>query len=301
MTGVYLVGDWCSGRLWGLGWDGSQWQFEELLQTDLQFTAGGYDDDGNVLAVNCECFYLSDVGPTENPPGSVWQVMAADEVPEGAETARTVQKTPDRLIILPSCLAPAAGQDSGNRGSEPVKQSDNLNALPVLLIAALLISLSGLALPSLGHAQGGNGEPAGMPGPEGGPVMFLDPIDNSPLDVPLPEGEELTEAVAQFHETGENLHDGDPAGITAGKALYAKWCQACHMPDGSGRIGPSLIDEQHNHARTGTDIGMFEIIWAGGLGAMQSFATRLTQDEILQIIAHINDLKPGEPPAGSGG
>lgn len=91
MTGVYLVGDWCSGRLWGLGWDGSAWQFEELLQTALQFTAGGYDEDFNVLAVNCECFYLADQGPSLNPPGSVWRVMAADQVPEDAETARTVQ------------------------------------------------------------------------------------------------------------------------------------------------------------------------------------------------------------------
>lgn len=96
MQGVYLVGDWCSGRLWGLGWDeqAGRWQFQELLQTDLQFTGGGYDEDGNVLAVNCECFYLTDVGPTENPPGSVWRVMAADEVPEGAETARIVQPQP---------------------------------------------------------------------------------------------------------------------------------------------------------------------------------------------------------------
>lgn len=91
MTGVYLVGDWCSGRLFGLGWDGTAWQMQEFMQTSLQFTAGGYDDDGNVLAVNCECFYLADQGPSLNPPGSVWRIMAADEVPEGAETARVVK------------------------------------------------------------------------------------------------------------------------------------------------------------------------------------------------------------------
>ena len=41
MIGVYLVGDWCSGRLFGAGWDGAKWQLEELLHTNLQFTAGG--------------------------------------------------------------------------------------------------------------------------------------------------------------------------------------------------------------------------------------------------------------------
>ncbi|MGI9420688.1 MAG: PQQ-dependent sugar dehydrogenase [Geminicoccaceae bacterium] len=91
MTGVYLVGDWCSGRVFGLGWDGSAWQLEELLQTDLQFTAGGYDEDGMVLAVNANNFYLADEGPDTNPPGSVWRVVPASEVPDGAEVARTAE------------------------------------------------------------------------------------------------------------------------------------------------------------------------------------------------------------------
>jgi glucose/arabinose dehydrogenase len=93
MQGVYLVGDWCSGRVFGVGWDdqAGKWQLSELLQTDLQFTAGGYDEDGNVLAVNCNCFYIGEQGPMANPPGSLWRVVPAGEVPDGAEVARTVQ------------------------------------------------------------------------------------------------------------------------------------------------------------------------------------------------------------------
>jgi glucose/arabinose dehydrogenase len=93
MQGVYLVGDWCSGRVFGLGWDdqAGKWQLQELVQTDLQFTAGGYDEDGNVLAVNCNCFYIGEQGPLENPPGALWRVVPEDQVPQGAELARTVQ------------------------------------------------------------------------------------------------------------------------------------------------------------------------------------------------------------------
>jgi hypothetical protein len=80
------------GRVFGLGWDGQRWQLEELLQTALQFTAGGYDEDGNVLVVNCVCFYLTDQGPVQNPPGALWRVLPADQVPQGAELARTVQQ-----------------------------------------------------------------------------------------------------------------------------------------------------------------------------------------------------------------
>jgi hypothetical protein len=92
MDGVFLTGDWCSGRVFGTAWDAEagEWVMQVLVQTDLQFTGGGYDEDGTVLAVNCNCFYLSDVGPEANPPGALWRIVAAGEVPEGAETARTV-------------------------------------------------------------------------------------------------------------------------------------------------------------------------------------------------------------------
>lgn len=91
MTKTYLVGDWCSGRLFGVAWDeqASKWAMQELLQTTLQFTAGNVDADGNVLALNCVCFYTEDKGPMANPPGSLWRILPADQVPAGAEIART--------------------------------------------------------------------------------------------------------------------------------------------------------------------------------------------------------------------
>jgi len=91
MTGVFIAGDWCSGRVWGVGWDkaNDKWQMQELLHTALQFTGGNYDEDGSILAVNCYCFYTDDKGATNNPPGALWRIVAADQVPAGAETAKT--------------------------------------------------------------------------------------------------------------------------------------------------------------------------------------------------------------------
>lgn len=87
---TYMVGDWCSGRLWGIAWDGNakKWNMQEFLQTGLQFTSGTVDADGTVLATNCVCFYTEDKGPTANPPGQLWRIVPADKVPPGAETAR---------------------------------------------------------------------------------------------------------------------------------------------------------------------------------------------------------------------
>ena len=90
MEKTYLVGDWCSGRLFGIGWDKSanKWQMQEFMQTALQFTAGNIEDDGTILAVNCYCFYTDDKGPTQNPAGALWRILPADKVPSGAEVAK---------------------------------------------------------------------------------------------------------------------------------------------------------------------------------------------------------------------
>ncbi len=80
MMGAYMSGDWCSGRVWALAHDGRKWQFEEVIKTSLQFTGGGYDEDGNVLATHCNCFYTTDKGPLGNPPGALWKFVRADKV-----------------------------------------------------------------------------------------------------------------------------------------------------------------------------------------------------------------------------
>ncbi|NPV08640.1 MAG: hypothetical protein HPY83_11875 [Anaerolineae bacterium] len=86
LDGVHLVGDWCSGRLWGLGRDETgEWQFQELLHTGVQFTGGNAAEDGSIYMTTCNCSY-GGPGPLENPPGSVWQIVGADQVPEGAQT-----------------------------------------------------------------------------------------------------------------------------------------------------------------------------------------------------------------------
>jgi hypothetical protein len=94
MKDTYLVGDWCSGRLFGIAWDAGakKWNMQEFLQTNLQFTSGTVDADGNVLALNCNCFYTDDRGATANPPGQLWRVLPADKVPPGAEVARARQQ-----------------------------------------------------------------------------------------------------------------------------------------------------------------------------------------------------------------
>jgi len=141
------------------------------------------------------------------------------------------------------------------------------------------IVLMGLALlpPSPVHAQS---------------IVFKHPLDNSPLEVKLLPTETATEAVKAFHTTGQNTYRDAPAALLEGKELYEQHCQSCHLPDGSGRLGPSLITNDWKYKRCATDAGMFEVIYAGAAGAMQSFFRRgVGQDEMLKMIAYVRTLK----------
>lgn len=124
------------------------------------------------------------------------------------------------------------------------------------------------------------------------PLEFTD-IFGDPIDIGTPRsGETFTAAVEQFHMTGENPYGGDADAIAAGQRIYRQACQACHLPDGSGRMGPSLIDDNYKHERTATDKGFFEIVYGGAAGAMQAFGNRYDQDQILQVMAYIETLRP---------
>ncbi len=115
-------------------------------------------------------------------------------------------------------------------------------------------------------------------------------MDNSPLDVAPKPGETLTDAVQGFRKTGQNPYNGKEDALAEGKKLYATYCQVCHLPDGSGRMGASLTDEKHVHERITNDVGLFEVIFGGASGAMQPFGKRMTQDQILKVMAYLRTL-----------
>ena len=119
-------------------------------------------------------------------------------------------------------------------------------------------------------------------------------FDGTPLDVPQ---RDVPEPVATFHETGTNPFVDAPEAIARGKDTYQANCQQCHMPDGSGRIGPNFLDDQWHYDATATMRGRFAIVYAGGAGAMQAFHQKLSQREILEVLAYIEKLR-GEAEAG---
>ena len=141
------------------------------------------------------------------------------------------------------------------------------------------VALAGIVLCGLGSADAQT-------------VVFKHPLDDAPIEIKLLPDEKETEAVKEFHATGEIRYRTDADAQAEGKELYERHCQSCHLPDGSGRLGPSLITDDWKYKRVATDVGMFEVIYAGAAGAMQSFFRRgVTQDETLKIVAYVRTLK----------
>jgi len=88
LDGTYFVGDWVSGRIWGMKKNAAdKWVMQELLNTQLQLTSGGEDEAGNLYAVNATSQYGAYKDVFSNPPGSVWKIVQAGKVPAGAKTA----------------------------------------------------------------------------------------------------------------------------------------------------------------------------------------------------------------------
>ncbi|MDT7690354.1 MAG: hypothetical protein QOE46_3113 [Acidobacteriota bacterium] len=70
MQGLYLYGDFCSGRIWGLRNVGGTWQTTQLIDTTIQISAFGEDEAGNLYAASYatgEIYPLVDNGPATPP------------------------------------------------------------------------------------------------------------------------------------------------------------------------------------------------------------------------------------------
>jgi glucose/arabinose dehydrogenase/uncharacterized cupredoxin-like copper-binding protein len=94
LDGIFFSADFCTGEIRGLVRDeAGVWQFANMLDTALQITGSGQDDHGNVFVAAT----TGEVG--DEAPGSVWQLMSADRVPEGAETVPLGQPRQGDIVV----------------------------------------------------------------------------------------------------------------------------------------------------------------------------------------------------------
>jgi len=97
-----------------------------------------------------------------------------------------------------------------------------------------------------------------------------------------------------------NPYRGDAAGIAAGQEVWATICVACHKPDGSGLVGPSLVDPYWKYGDS--DEVLFETVSAGRPGGMPPWGAQLGTEKIWQVLAYMETLpQTDEPGMGAPG
>jgi glucose/arabinose dehydrogenase len=54
LRGIYLFGDYCSGKVWGMGTGDGLWQVAEVAQSDARLSSFGEDESGEMYLVDME-------------------------------------------------------------------------------------------------------------------------------------------------------------------------------------------------------------------------------------------------------
>lgn len=127
---------------------------------------------------------------------------------------------------------------------------------------------------------------------------FYNLIEGTPLDFSgLKETE--TAAVKSFKTDGKNPYNGNAEAITKGESLFSTACSGCHGHHAEGKLGPGLNDSYWTYKQAATDPGLFSAIYGGLSGSMGPLRNRITQDDMLHIMAWLRSINTGAAPGGA--
>jgi len=91
-----------------------------------------------------------------------------------------------------------------------------------------------------------------------------------------------------------NPYEGDAAAVAEGKQTFDTICMACHKPDGSGLVGPSLVDPYWKYGSS--DAEQFETVAKGRPLGMPPWEAQLGVEKIWKVIAYVNSLPQSDEP-----
>ncbi len=108
------------------------------------------------------------------------------------------------------------------------------------------------------------------------------------------------QAVVALTDDGKNPFRGDAAAIERGNKTFQGFCAVCHKPDGTGLVGPNIVDATWLHG--GTDREVFALVMEGipadkllqnpPKGPMPAHKNSLGQKKILEVLAYLASINP---------
>jgi cytochrome c oxidase cbb3-type subunit 3 len=111
--------------------------------------------------------------------------------------------------------------------------------------------------------------------------------------------EEVAAAEALREEVRANLPTTNPYGddasaVAEGKVTFETICSACHKPDGSGLVGPSLVDPYWKYGSD--DASLFESVSKGRPLGMPPWEAQLGAERIWKVLAYLETLPRSDEP-----
>jgi cytochrome c oxidase cbb3-type subunit 3 len=109
---------------------------------------------------------------------------------------------------------------------------------------------------------------------------------------------EAIAAVAKASQPDANPYHGDAAAIADGQQVFTQICAACHKPDASGLVGPSLVDPYWKYGHT--DAELYESVMVGRPGGMPGWGAQLGSEKVWRALAYLESLpKTNAPGVGA--
>jgi glucose/arabinose dehydrogenase len=122
LSGIYFYGDYCSGRIWGLSFNGSSWQNTQYIDSSLSISSFGEDVNGEIYVVDLDggVYRLQEVGgtpsatptrtftPTRTPTGVVTLSPTRTRTPTSGPKV-TSTRTPTPIVTVTSTRTQPAG------------------------------------------------------------------------------------------------------------------------------------------------------------------------------------------------
>jgi cytochrome c oxidase cbb3-type subunit 3 len=111
--------------------------------------------------------------------------------------------------------------------------------------------------------------------------------------------QEVAEAEARYaavraSQAKTNPFRGDDAAIQEGATVFAQICAACHLADGKGLVGPSLVDPYWKYGSD--DESKFLSVAEGRPGGMPAWGPQLGTEKIWKALAFVESLPPSSEP-----
>jgi cytochrome c oxidase cbb3-type subunit 3 len=95
-------------------------------------------------------------------------------------------------------------------------------------------------------------------------------------------------AVREANRPSANPFRGDAAAIAKGAETWTTICVACHLPEGTGLVGPSLVDPYWKYGSS--DAELFSTVSDGRPLGMPPWGPQLGAEKIWQVLAYMETL-----------